>query len=88
MVSYSHRGEGMLYPELKNGQKILINTGYTVVEAIVDHEERGIVYPLNHKAFVRCDCYLIPSELDRLTTDIKVFAEYADHIIAKTKEGL
>lgn len=88
MIPYSHRGEGMSFPKLKSGQKILINTGYTIIEAVVEHVRKGMVFPVDHKCFVRCDCYAIPGELDRLPIDLKIFAEHAERIIAKAKEGL
>jgi hypothetical protein len=63
----------MSYPVLTKGQKIVVNAGYHLFDAIVKEADDVLVTPEGHKEFLRRDCYAF-EELDRLKSDVELYA--------------
>ena len=70
----------MDYPVLSKGQKIIVNTGYNIIPAIVESVEGSLVSPVGHKDFLRCDCYADPEEMERLISDVRNYAADVERI--------
>ena len=75
----------MQYSPLSKGQKILVNTGYLLLERTVDACD-GALISVNGNDYLRSDCYAIPDEMDRLIFDSRLLADAYESVANKMKE--
>ena len=75
----------MLYTPLSKGQKILVNTGFNLVEYIVE-DSNNVLVVTNGRDYLRSDCYAIPDEMDRLIFDSRLLADSYESIANQMKE--
>ena len=76
----------MNYPMLSKGQKIVINTGYSLIDAEVDSATETLVSPVGHKEFLRFDCYAVPDEMERLINETRLYADAVESL-ARSRMG-
>ena len=74
----------MSYPVLSKGQKIVINAGYHLIDAIVKEADDVLVTPEGHREFLRRDCYAV-EELDRLKEEVDLWAWAVGKEVEKRK---
>ena len=74
----------MSYPVLAKGQKIVINAGYHLIDAIVKEADDVLVTPEGHREFLRRDCYAV-EELDRLKEEVDLWAWAVGKEVEKRK---
>ena len=75
----------MQYSPLSKGQKILVNTGFNLVEyEVLDSNNVLVVVP--GKDYLRSDCYAIPDEMDRLIFDSRLLADAYESVANQMKE--
>ena len=74
----------MSYPVLAKGQKIVINAGYHLIDAIVKEADDVLVTPEGHREFLRRDCYAV-EELDRLKEEVDLGAWAVGKEVEKRK---
>ena len=74
----------MRYPVLAKGQKIVINSGFHLIDAIVKEADDVLVTPEGHKEFLRRDCYAF-EELDRLKEEVELWAYAVGKDVEKRK---
>ena len=75
----------MQYTSLSKGQKILVNTGFNLVEhEVID--SNNVLVVVHGKDYLRSDCYAIPDEMDRLIFDSRLLADAYESVANRMKE--